>query len=240
MLKSKYIISQIIFSTLLAGGFILLSSGRWIDHAIAQTTITSSPDTLLGKVEVATGDVRRRNSGELGWTPLMKGDVVYKKDAVFTGRGAETKLTIENDVQIKLGPESLIKLNKVRGKNLIHVNQGEMALRSGHAQIIDIVRGNSGVSESMSVSQTEQKVSGQPNTGNKAPRENTSSNTAAEEISKTADIRDVAFKTIPAKRQNLAKTIYEDREEDSNLIFIVLYAMASGIAILGFYETKRS
>lgn len=88
---------------------------------------------VIGFVEVANNDVRRRLKQSLLWYDVSSEETLYEMDSIFTGENSETYIRLNGDVGFRMGSNSMVvlsaendefKLDLQLGSVIADVNKG--------------------------------------------------------------------------------------------------------------------
>lgn len=112
--------------------FLLLRSDRVINHFLP----VEEGAKIIGFVEVANNDVRRRLKQSLLWYNVRSEETLYEKDSIFTGDNSETYIRLNGDVGFHMGANSMVVLSQEN-------NEFKLDLQLG--SVIADVHGKSGL-----------------------------------------------------------------------------------------------
>lgn len=117
---------------------------------------------VIGFVEVANNDVRRRLKQSLLWYDVGSDEALYEKDAIFTGDNSETYIRLNGDVGFHMGANSMVvlsqennefKLDLQLGSVIADVKQGAELKLVGDGEEATI-KGSQGANSQVSINKT--------------------------------------------------------------------------------------
>ena len=117
---------------------------------------------VIGFVEVANNDVRRRLKQSLLWYDVGSDEALYEKDAIFTGDNSETYIRLNGNVGFHMGANSMVvlsqennefKLDLQLGSVIADVKQGAELKLVGDGEEATI-KGSKGSNSQVSINKT--------------------------------------------------------------------------------------
>lgn len=120
---------------LLAAVSLLVALGSVALLAFAPS-LTGAPPQLakvVGKITVASSDLKRRPARTLGWTSLPRGSDVREQDALYVPPGVEARLTFNDGSVLELDERTLVVVEVPRPgrKQSVSLSKGSLATRAG-------------------------------------------------------------------------------------------------------------
>lgn len=93
---------------------------------------------IVGEVQSASNDVRRKGAESFLWRPTGKTEKVREMDSVFTGTGSEVVLKLNSGSQINIKENSLVTLNFSNGQLELDLKFGDLVTQMSENQKIKI------------------------------------------------------------------------------------------------------
>ncbi len=90
---------------------------------------------VVGKLSVASADLKRRPAHTLGWTTLQRGGEVREHDALYVPPGVEARLTFNDGSVLELDERTLVVVEPPHpGRaHAVSLTQGSLATRAGQS-----------------------------------------------------------------------------------------------------------
>ncbi len=85
------------------------------------------PEDVLGRVVSKNGGVLRKTPDQFQFLEILVQDPVGNGDSVFTQKGAQTVIELNDDSKVRIGPESLVVIRMKNGKYNIRIDRGDVS-----------------------------------------------------------------------------------------------------------------
>ena len=107
----------------------LLACGGALTHEAPRGVMSGVvPQAAIGKVNIASANIRRRPERTLVWETLSNGDSAYAEDTLFVPPGADAQLVFNDGTTLELSENSLVVL-EASAQPRVHLSQGSVLAR---------------------------------------------------------------------------------------------------------------
>ncbi len=138
--------------------YLLLNSQDLISHFLP----VQEGAKIIGFVEVANNDVRRRLKQSLLWYDVGSDEALYEKDAIFTGDNSETYIRLNGDVGFHMGANSMVVLSQENNEFKLDLQLGSVIAdvkQGGELKLVGdgeeaTIKGSQGANSQVSINKT--------------------------------------------------------------------------------------
>ncbi|MCB0407750.1 MAG: hypothetical protein KDD34_06050, partial [Bdellovibrionales bacterium] len=140
--------------------YLLINSQMLLSHFLP----VQEGAKIIGFIEVANNDVRRRLKQSLLWYDVTSEEALYEKDAIFTGENSETYIRLNGNVGFHMGSNSMVVLSQENNEFKLDLQLGSVIAdvkSGGEIKLLGdgeeaTIKGSQGANSQVSINKTQE------------------------------------------------------------------------------------